>query len=213
MNEDSSGGAAPRPRGPGHAPGGGAGPVQGIPGPVFVRWFGLFFVLVAVGVFIWGWMVAGGVRRMASETDNAMRTVAWEILRWSAGHDGRFPRSEGEFIDGMRNALAPPPPPPPSKPGDAAPWPADQKTALLGHPPALLPDALGRVKVLWPPRPDVAPEILADGKPSLPGTIEDVRGWLHAWVDAQRARLPPPHVAPPDSPSAAPPPSSAKLPS
>lgn len=162
-----------------------------IPGPVFVRWFGVFFVVTVVGVFVWGLMVAGGVRRVASETDNAMRTVAWELLRWSAGHDGRFPRSETEFLDGMRRAVEPPPPPPPPKPGDAPAWPRDQKTALLGHRPALLPEALARVRVLWPPRPEVAPEVLPpEGKPTLPGTVVDVRSWLHAWVDEQRHRTP-----------------------
>lgn len=186
-------------------------PAPGIPGPVFVRWFGTFFVLLVIGVGIWGWTVAGGVRRVASETDNAMRTVAWELLRWSAGHEGRFPRSETEFLDGMRRAVEPPPPPP-SRPGDAAAWPRDQRTALLGHPPALLPEALMRVKVLWPPRPEVAPEILADGKPTLPGTIEDVRGWLHQWIDAQRGRAPAGPVAtPPASERSAPSSSSATL--
>ncbi|MBM4113555.1 MAG: hypothetical protein FJ253_09345 [Phycisphaerae bacterium] len=182
--------------------GGHAAPPAGIPGPVFVRWFGAFFVLLSIGTFLWGWMVAGGVKREAALTDNAMRTVAWELLRWSAGHDGAFPRSETEFLDGMRDAMEPPAPPPVSKPGGPTAWPPDAKTALLGRPPALLPEALARVRVDWPPRSDVAPDILADGKPTLTkATSEDVREWLRAWLDAQRLR--------PRAPS----PSSARLPS
>jgi len=155
-----------------------------IPGPVFIRWFGTFFVLLSIGVLIGGFLVTGGVRRTASETDNAMRTIGWELLRWSAGHDGSFPLSETQFIDGMRFAVDPPLPPARAQPSDADAWPADARTALQGRTPANLPDALARITVQWPAKPNLAPELSAtEGKPMLPGTANGVRGWLLAWVE------------------------------
>lgn len=160
-------------------------PVTGrgeIPGPTFVKWFGTFFVVMAIAVFIGGYFVTGGVRRTAAETDNALRTIGWELLRWSAGHDGAMPTSETEFIDGLRHS-ADPPPPPVEKPGDADLWPTDSKTALQGKKLANIPDALERIKVTWPSKPNLAPEFSTEGKPLLPGTRKAVDEWLRAWIE------------------------------
>lgn len=158
-------------------------PAGTIPGPVFVRWFGTFFVLLSIGVLVGGFWVTSGVRRTAFETDNAMRTLGWEMLRWSAGHDGKFPTSETEFIDGLRFSADPPAPPPRARPSDADLWPADARTALQGRKPANIPDVLMQVKVQWSPDAMVAPEFSTESKPMLPGTADAVRGWLIAWVD------------------------------
>jgi len=179
-------GDSERDRGPEAPPTGAFLPVTGvgeIPGPVFVRWFGTIFVLMAIGVIVGGYYITGGVRRTAAETDNAVRTVAWELLRWSTGHDGTFPTSETAFIDGLRHAADPPAPPAAATPGDADAWPADARTALQGRKPANIPDALARLKIEWPSKPELAPEIGTDGKPTLPGTMSAVRGWLGAWVE------------------------------
>ncbi|MFO0895538.1 MAG: hypothetical protein U0574_11375 [Phycisphaerales bacterium] len=152
-------------------------PRKGIRGPVFLAWFGVFFVLVATGTLIFGFVLAGGVRKTAALTDNAVRTVAWNVLRYAAAHDGRFPTSESEFLEGSRNGVDPPP-------SATKAWPTDEKTALLGHHASPLPQALGEITVHWPVESWVAPEIQPKGKPTLPGTLDAVRGWLHAWVDA-----------------------------
>lgn len=161
-------------------------PVGAISGRVFVAWFGTIFVLLCIGVLVGGFMVTGGVRRTASETDNAMRTLAWELLRWSTAHNGTFPTSETEFIDGLRLAVDPPAPPARDTPSDPELWPSDARTALQGRKLANIPEALERITVLWPQKPTLAPELSPGNKPMLPGTANAVRGWLTAWVDHHR---------------------------
>ncbi|MBX3354392.1 MAG: hypothetical protein KF724_01685 [Phycisphaeraceae bacterium] len=180
--DPSRAGAQPRRDGPD-----GEGPIPGtISGRVFVYWFGSFFVLLCIATIVGGCLVTGGVRRTASETDNAMRTLGWELLRWSAGHGGLFPTSENEFLDGLRVAVDPEPAPAPASPADPEAWPSDQRTALQGRRLANLPDALTRITIEWPTKPNLAPELSAGGKPMLPGTANAVRGWLTAWVEHHR---------------------------
>lgn len=156
--------------------------LEGIPGRVFMKWFGTFFVLLSIGVLVGGYYITGGVRRQAAETDTAVRFVAFELLRWSAAHDGRFPTSEAEFLAPPRLAADPPAPPPPPRTSDPALWPTDARTALQGKKPTSIEEALARVKVEWPPKSNLAPEISSNGKATLPRTVTIVRDWLHAWL-------------------------------
>ncbi len=132
------------------------------------------FLVAAMGTFLWGFWVVGGVRQKARDTDAALRARAWRTLCYHSAA-GEWPKSD----DSLRTL------------GEG--WlcaavaaahegsPATLEGAMAGLvPPDSLDSALRLARIGYAPQGTGVPRIDARGNPSGIGTLGEVNGWLAA---------------------------------
>jgi|GEM_PF-1956806 len=114
--------------------------------------------LVAVMSFGFGWWITSGVRETAARTDTQLRLVAAAVKAFASHHNGDMPTSQQALLADGSSAL------------DAQAL--NQQAAL-----AL---ALQVIQVSWPPSPNLAPRLEANGLPSGIGTLIKVNEELRS---------------------------------
>ena len=137
------------------------------------------FVLVSVGVSVWGYTVTRATRDRAVRTDAALRSVAWAVLCYASASGGAFPTSDGDLAAVPEGAA----------PAAGRPWPSSLESAMGGLPPMPLAEALGLVGVTWGAAAEVAPSLNTKGNPSSFGAVDAVNGWFAEYA-RDRARRP-----------------------
>ena len=108
--------------------------------------------IVAVLSFAAGWWFTSGVRARAKQVDVELTLVSDALQAYARAHDGDMPTSQDMLVAGL---------------------PADFTAA------APLAAALKDVQVRWPPTPDLAPVLEANGLPSGFGTLARLNERLH----------------------------------
>lgn len=108
--------------------------------------------IVAVLSFAAGWWFTSGVRARAKQVDVELMLVSDALQAYARAHDGDMPTSQDTLVAGL---------------------PADFTAA------APLAAALKDVQVRWPPTPDLAPVLEANGLPSGFGTLARLNERLH----------------------------------
>lgn len=138
------------------------------------------FIVVAVGAFIWGFIVVDKVRVRARETDGALRSVAWACLCYAQQENHQWPDCEATLIAANdawaceRVAVT------------SAQWPATRDAAMAGSTaPATVVAALEMAGLEFSKNPQESPHITALGNPSGLDTLEVVNGWLTEYAKAQ----------------------------
>lgn len=136
------------------------------------------FLVAAIAVTIWGFLVVGEARRTAARTDEEVRAMAWLLLAVAA-RDGAMPESEPAFLDAVGRAS-----PDTIEPAGAG-FPTTRRAAGVSEEVADLdlPAAFERVRVVFAA--GSAPRVVVVGLPTENGTLDEVNAWLEAWVEAR----------------------------
>jgi len=125
----------------------------------------IFVAVVGALAFVAGWFVTGEVRSTARRTDGRVRALAMAIEAWAAAHGGDMPMSEAQLRSGAAAAQGPE-----------------------------VEAALHDLQVRWPPDPNHAPILGANGLPtgigSLPAANERLRSLARASAAAGAGQVP-----------------------
>lgn len=113
----------------------------------------VFVALVGVFSFVFGWVITREVRGTAIRTDARLEAVAAAIEAYAAAHGGDMPTSEAQLRAGVEADKV------------AAP---DFETGMKF------------LQVQWPPNPELAPILGANGLPTSIGTLPRVNGRLRS---------------------------------
>ena len=137
---------------------------------VFVLGFMIFFIGSLLGVFFFGNSVVSKAKSSASDTDVALKSLAWAVLV-SAAEEGRFPVESSTLrsVD-----LATPLP----EIFQGTELPRNLEEGLEGRNPMDVGAALEILTVEWPPDGTLPPVLTTGGRPSGIGTLAVVNGWL-----------------------------------
>ena len=137
---------------------------------VFVLGFMIFFIGSLLGVFFFGNSVVARAKSSASETDVALKSLAWAVLQ-RAAEDGRFPVKPSD-LEGV--ALSP------ALPGifEDEELPGSLDEVLVAGSAMTPGEAMDILVVEWPPDGTLPPVLTTGGRPSGIGTLSEVNGWL-----------------------------------